>query len=158
MLTLKLYHNSGENIRVDKTDYLEDELSLTGLLKEETSVTSPSILIEKNDENILNYNYVFIQEFNRYYFIDDITSENNHLWRLSCSVDVLMSFKTEILHIQNPYVARNEYQYSTNIVDNELALYPNVDTIVLPISGSPFSELDGNSYCYVLTTITDQIL
>lgn len=154
MLTLKLYHNSSENIRVDKTDYLVDELILTGLLKEETSVTSPSILIEKNDENILNYNYVFIQEFNRYYFIDDITSENNHLWRLACSVDVLMSFKTEILHIQNPYVARNQYQYDTNIVDNELYLKSDVDVEAVAVETELFGEDNADADYYVLTTVS----
>ena len=40
---------------------------------------------------------MYIEEFDRYYFIDEIVSVRNKLWTIRASVDVLMSFRTDIL-------------------------------------------------------------
>lgn len=87
------YTISDEKNKLNKT--LDDGATFSGVLKEETSIIKPSIIIEA--ENLSSYNYVYISEFGRYYFIKDITSIKNNLWRVSCFVDVLMSFKSAIL-------------------------------------------------------------
>ena len=69
----------------------------SGTLREETSVTSPVVLMEL--ENPSDYNYAYIPEFKRYYFISDIVSVRNGLWRISMQVDVLESFKNYILDL-----------------------------------------------------------
>jgi hypothetical protein len=43
------------------------------------------------------YNYAYIPSFNRYYFIDDMQSYRTNVILLSLTVDVLFSFKDEIL-------------------------------------------------------------
>lgn len=65
-------------------------------LKASTSILQPVILIKSNDD-IFNYNYMKIELFNRYYFIDDIVSVNNSIWEVSGHVDVLETYKNEIL-------------------------------------------------------------
>lgn len=65
-----------------------------GTLKESSSIINPTILI--NDVNLSGYNYLYIPEFNRYYFITDIISVRNGLWRINAKVDVLMSFRNQI--------------------------------------------------------------
>lgn len=69
----------------------------SGTLKEETSIISPVVLMEL--ENPSNYNYAYIPEFRRYYFISDIVSVRKGLWRISMKVDVLESFKNYILDL-----------------------------------------------------------
>ena len=81
---------------INKTIDPTTALTLTGELRESTSVKNPVILIESTDL-IIGYNYCFITEFARYYFITDIKSVRAGLWEISMRVDVLMSFKSDIL-------------------------------------------------------------
>ena len=69
----------------------------SGTLREETSIISPVVLMEL--ENPSSYNYAYIPEFGRYYFINDIVSVRKGLWRISMQVDVLESFKNYILDL-----------------------------------------------------------
>lgn len=65
--------------------------SKTVVLKEGTSIERPTFVFSSNDFTI-NY----IQAFGHYYFVDDIKSVRNDLIEVSCSMDVLATFKTEI--------------------------------------------------------------
>lgn len=66
----------------------------SGSLKDETSVTNPVVMMEL--ENPTGFNYAYIPEFGRYYFIDDMVSVRTGLWKISMKVDVLESFKNNI--------------------------------------------------------------
>lgn len=94
-MKINLYYNSSEKNKIGKS--LTIKLSLNGTLKEECSITKPIILIES--ESLFDVNYAYIEEFNRYYFISDITSVKNNLWRVSLNCDVLESFKDKILNL-----------------------------------------------------------
>lgn len=48
--------------------------------------------------DITQYNYCFIRELNRFYFIDDVIIENNGIRNYKLSIDVLMTYKTEIMN------------------------------------------------------------
>lgn len=91
--TISLFKTNSENNRVVKT--LTDEKQLSGELRNQTSVLSPSIRIESAD-NISTYNYAYISEFGRYYYITDIVSVRTNCWVVSLRCDVLMSYKDEI--------------------------------------------------------------
>lgn len=92
-MNIVLYVNNSEQNKINKS--LSNPATFSGVLKEETSIINPVILMEV--DNPYNYNYAFIPGFNRYYFISNITSVNNKMWRISLKVDVLESFKNEIL-------------------------------------------------------------
>ena len=92
-MNIYLYTMTDEKNKLNKT--LGTGAEFEGTLREETSVINPSLIIESNS-NISSYNYMYISDFNRYYFIKDITSVRNNLWRVSAHVDVLMSFKSAI--------------------------------------------------------------
>ena len=113
--TLNLYKNSAEKIRVDKTNFLETVGSANGTLRNSTQITTPVIQMEYS--GYPNFNYVFIPQFNRYYFVDEIVSVVNNLWQLSLSVDVLMSNKDEI-RSQYGLVERNQNLFDRDIADN----------------------------------------
>lgn len=91
--TISLFKTASENNRVVKT--LTDEKQLSGELRNQTSVLNPSIRIESAD-NISTYNYAYISEFGRYYYITDIVSVRTNCWIVSLRCDVLMSYKDEI--------------------------------------------------------------
>ena len=91
-----IFHvNSSERQAINKS--LDSGTTLTGSLRNESSVINPSFLIEY--ENPSGFNYCYIADFGRYYFITDMTSIRTGIWKIDCSVDVLMSFKTEILNL-----------------------------------------------------------
>lgn len=91
--TISLFKTVSENNRVVKV--LTDEKHLSGELRNQTSVLNPSIRIESAD-NISTYNYAYISEFGRYYYITDIVSVRTNCWVVSLRCDVLMSYKDEI--------------------------------------------------------------
>lgn len=181
-MKLTLYNNHSENNKLNKT--IVKIVELEGYLREQTSLVNPQIMIEfhpeqfgdnyvKDDDQVyvihngvkitwdsfinnyvLSANYVYIPDFNRYYFINDITSVRQNLWRLSLHVDVLMSYKKEI---QNNYafVSRNEFDYDPDIYDRELPTKQDVLVDFEQITNDLIS--DGSSstlYQYVVTTIT----
>lgn len=116
---ITLYKNTAENNRIDKTEYLTKVIDLQGYLREETNIINPSIIIEYAGE--INFNYVYISTFNRYYFVNSISSVRSNLWRIELSVDVLMTYKSTILNY-NCYVSRNENEYNEYIEDTYLPL------------------------------------
>lgn len=94
--TISLFKTASENNRVVKV--LTDEKQLSGELRNQTSVLNPTIRIESSD-NISGYNYCYILEFGRYYYITDIVSVRTNCWVISLRCDVLMSYKDEIQSI-----------------------------------------------------------
>lgn len=112
-MTITLYRNTSEPHKVTKS--LSTIKTLSGTLKDATSIIDPTIVIE-SDVNIGNYMY--IAEFNRFYYITDIVSVSNSLWEISGHVDVLMSFKSEFLPL-NAIIARQENQYNLYLDDDK---------------------------------------
>ena len=94
-MNITLYINNSEKNKIGKN--LTNDFSLSGALRDATNIINPVILIELNE--IGNYNYCYIPEFNRYYFITDITVIRTGLFALSLVVDVLESFKTDIKNL-----------------------------------------------------------
>lgn len=112
-MNITFYKNSSEKNKIGKS--LSSGLTLSGNLRDECSITSPSILVEAT--SLVDYNYCYIPEFKRYYFISDITSVRNNLWRVSLKCDVLESFKSDILNSSCIVNKQQNQSYSNNIDD-----------------------------------------
>lgn len=95
-MDIKLYYNSSDNRCISKK--LQNEKIITGTLREETSIINPIIIV--NNESPIRYNYVYIPEFRRYYYINNVESVRNNIWKLYLQVDPLMSFKGDILALK----------------------------------------------------------
>lgn len=93
-MDITLCNNSSEKNEINKA--ISNSVTFTGILRSETSVSDPVIMLEYNG-NLSVYNYCRIPDFSRYYYITDITSVRANLWTVKCHVDVLMSFKSAIL-------------------------------------------------------------
>ena len=106
------------------------------------------------NDYVLSANYVYIPDFNRYYFINDITSVRQNLWRLSLHVDVLMSYKKEINNTY-AFISRNEFDYDPDIYDRELPTKQDISVDFETISNDLIDDgSNPNLYQYVVTTIT----
>ena len=112
-MNITFYKNSSEKEKIGKS--LSSGLTLSGNLRDECSITSPSILVEAT--SLVDYNYCYIPEFKRYYFISDIVSVRNNLWRVSLKCDVLESFKSDILNSSCIVNKQQNQSYSNNIDD-----------------------------------------
>jgi len=96
-MQISLFTYSKEKERVNKTNFLSNRFPLNGYLKNETSVQEPIILIEKTNPALYDYNYLYIEEFKRFYFITGIKQIRCNLWEISAKCDVLYSFMSDIL-------------------------------------------------------------
>ena len=125
--TISLFKTASENNRVVKA--LTDEKQLSGELRNQTSVLNPSIRIESAD-NISTYNYAYISEFGRYYYITDIVSVRNNCWTVSLRCDVLMSYSNQIKAITG-VVVRQESNPNKLLVDRLERLQSNKEIDIL---------------------------
>lgn len=100
---LNLHNTPSEPHVINKE--LTTSLNLQGTFRSEVSVLHPIIRIQH--ENPTYYNYAYIAEFHRYYYIDEIVAVRTNLWDLHLRVDVLMSHKAGI------------YQSTGVVVDSE---------------------------------------
>ena len=78
--------------------------------------------------SIFECNYCYIEEFNRFYFIDDIVIQNNKLFSLALSVDVLESYKNKFM-VLDAFVLRNEFQYDPFVNDANINYYIDKDIV-----------------------------
>lgn len=121
-------------------------------IKTPTSITSPIFTINVFD-NFVKANYIYIPTFNRFYFITDIIQITNNIIEIHCSVDVLMTYKTQLLNskaivqtsnIVNKYLIDQDMKF-LNYKDFELLNFPNSFaselTYVLTVSGG--GTIDG---------------
>lgn len=94
-MVIDLYITGSEKNAIYKN--LQNELELEGSLRNESSIVNPVFVIEAANPSA--YNYCFIPDFNRYYFITNIESVRTNLWRIHCAVDVLMTYQVQILNL-----------------------------------------------------------
>lgn len=155
-MTLNLFKFTGEPTRVDKTAYLTAVDTLTGTLREECSIIRPSIVIQYAGM-FPDANYVYIPIFKRYYYIRNITSVRTGLWRIECEVDPLMTYLSGILAL-NAYVARQEFDYNDDLVDNQLPCEKQSEILVIDPSsgydtGTFNNQLADGAHNFVLTVV-----
>ena len=114
-ISVRLCHNSSPNEKIGKS--LDTGVNFDNCtLKDVTSIFKPIVQINSSNSDIPTYNYMYIPNFNRYYFIDDIVSVHNNLWEISAHVDVLETYKNDILG--NSAILEN-----TEKVGNNMYLY-----------------------------------
>lgn len=119
-MTIRLYLNTSPPNYVNKSIELITEI--TGVIREPTSILNPTIVIERSAPT--GFNYFYIPEFNRYYFLDGVSSEYNNLIAISGTVDVLMSYAPEIKAF-SAVVKRNENRFNLNLDDGIFKAYQN---------------------------------
>lgn len=104
-----LYVNTSENNRLNKQ--LTDSLSFTFLIKDSSDISRPTIVIQ-SESDIRRFNYMYIPEFYRYYYIESIDTIANGRYIVRGKSDPLMSFKADIYNL--PVLLMNTEQTGAN--------------------------------------------
>lgn len=148
---IDLYQNSAEVIRVDKSGYLTSYGTLSGALREESSMIRPTITFQSS--SIPRFNYVYISAFRRYYYVNNIVSVNKNLWRMELNCDVLMTYKDEIADVRLA-LARQEFNNNPYLVDSEFPLRVGNYYEIVTLESTAFDTTSTTEgYNYVLTVI-----
>lgn len=136
MTEIKLYFNKSDSRVINKV--LENELILIGEIKTINNYATITIPIDNSINNIENFNYLKIGD--KCYFITDKEYVTYNTINIVASLDVLESFKNEILS-QTAIISRSENLYNKYITDNKsVILNPKrVQTIKFP--NEPFTSV-----------------
>lgn len=113
-------------------------------LKDATSIERPVFLLRGA---LPNYNYLKFDD--RYYYIDDITSVAYELYELSCSIDYLATYKSEI-GSYNCFVERSSANY--NIYINDGAVSAEQRLISENIATTSATSYDTTG-CYIVRVV-----
>lgn len=130
-MNIQLCSNTSEKNKINKA--ITTGITLSGSLRNESNIVNPSITI--NIDNPTIYNYAYIPDFNRYYFIMNYISLRKGIWQINLKSDVLMSFKdsilsSEVLINKTETNGKNNYLSGSNWVNNcktktDILTFPN---------------------------------
>lgn len=91
-MKIHLYKTTSANNVVTKE--LTDEFVLEGALRDgEFTILRPTITVQRN---VSEYNFAWVPDFKRYYFIDNVRVLREKLFAIYMRVDVLMTYGAQI--------------------------------------------------------------
>lgn len=148
-MTITLYTFKGDNRELAKALLNPIEIENVQLL-EPTNLTTPSLKLL-----VANYspscNYLYIPDFERYYYISDVRYELGGYITLSLRCDVLMSFAVDIKGTSGLI---NRAGYYANVLVSDSAQMPQCDTSTvnkLLTGGELVTSMSGLNRCFVLS-------
>ena len=139
----KTYNTNDSTNTINKTLNFISDIDVK--FKEEVNIYNPNIMLKYDD--LINFNYMYIDKFKRYYFIEDVEVFPNKIYKLALKCDVLMSFKDDILNSYGNITSQTNYNdyynfdYSsevrkeTNIYNSSVTLDESKTIILSTIGG-----------------------
>ena len=91
-MILKVYNNKSNKKVVNKT--IKEVQEIDFIFKDDTDITHPILILQSYQSG----NYCYIPDLNRYYYIDKVIIMNGGFYKLYLEIDVLMSYKNEIMN------------------------------------------------------------
>lgn len=123
-MTIKTYRFLGDSRKVDKTLTLVETYSNAEIVGD-MIIQSPTISLQLDSfTDVINFNYIYIPELRRYFYVKNSTIREDGFVQIQCRVDVLKSFKTDILD-STQYVERQENKCSYQVPDNGYTIKSN---------------------------------
>lgn len=117
---ITLQRNNSEPIRLTKS--ITTISTVSGTLKEGTSIIDPVIKIQCDLSDVVGCNYMSIPTFGRSYFVQDIRSVSHNIVEFSCHVDVLSTYAAGIRSNQG-IVKSQENLWNLYLNDGSLKVY-----------------------------------
>lgn len=143
-MVIKLYITTSDPKYVDKQ--LTGEISINGVARDPVDVVNPVIEYERGSTDISGYNYAYIEDFNRWYFMS-VTDDSYNMLTLTMHCDALKT-SAVWLRARAATITRNEKLYNsylndpnfnayayTNIVTKQFPNAVNLDSIILMTVG-----------------------
>ena len=102
-----LYNSTATPDIIDKTNYLGAPYIIQAVyFKQPENIENVTLLLDKFT-NFNDYNYIYIEELNKYYFITSRIIVDNNRFIINCEEDVLYTFKSKILNQNSTaYISR----------------------------------------------------
>lgn len=149
-MNINLYTNYSDKKVLKKQVSLISSVGNVNLI-EPTSLLHPTLELYLDDRSIISKcNYIYIDDFGRYYYIADNGIEFllGGMIRLRVDIDPLMSWSNEISRLYC-YIQRNEFKYSPYVNDDMLPTRCNRIKESKVIGNL---QVDTSTHCVVLTT------
>lgn len=134
-MTVTLYNITDDPRKLNKTLPQTSKTYNTVDALDIVSVVNPTLILEYSS-GYIDCNYCYVKEFGRYYFCKTSVDTGGRIV-LTCTVDPLMSFATEIKECK-ACITRNEHTGIGYVVDNKLPVDPNrfsIHGLAFPIDG-----------------------
>ena len=134
MSSVNLYKFSGDKKQLMKDSNHGATLleTISGNFRNDVDLLNPVIEIHPTNTSTIaiitkQCNYVYISDFGRYYFVDNMICKPGDIIELHLSIDVLFSWATEIAALDQGIVERNGRASNSNLFldDSEIHLYNN---------------------------------
>lgn len=116
MTTINFYSYNGHPNTVNKQ--LGTFTAIEGDLRQTFDVLRPTVTLRKQPRP--TFNYCYIPDLGRYYFVDRVSFEGNNAYELALRIDVLKTYESEILAATgrvsesdnpDPYISNRETVY-----------------------------------------------
>lgn len=121
MLHLSLYKYTDKPIIVDKTSYLGTPLNVTGdAMYSNQDMENPVVTMSFSTEP--DYNYAYIQEYHRWYFLTNKTWVGANVWSFTFHVDELYTYRALVGSISGLVaysMSGSQYKQDPRLVYNE---------------------------------------
>lgn len=143
-ITINLYNIDDDNEKIQKSLGTATAFS-NCTIKDTTDVTHPVVRIQTSD-NLSHYNYMYIDRYSRYYYIERIETTPTGMWVLHCRCDVLKTYASQILNLDGT-VTRSETLWNMYLNDPQYKAYAYRKIVTkkfpTPVSGD----------CFILMTV-----
>lgn len=130
-MNFKLYNTTSPKNKVNKTiSLIADVTGESNISLDEHNISF--VLSSSYLSSVKNSNYLYSTDTGKYYYIDNYEIKNQCVI-LKCKLDVLMTYKTEILQ-QTCTISRNEKISNAYMYDDgyQLLAYKNIVTKAFP--------------------------
>lgn len=125
------YNNNSPELVVNK-NLARVGTTQTCYFKAAADITTPTITLALDT---VNFNYVYIDATDRWYYVTRARSLKNNLWELDLKCDVLASFSTDIGNA-DAIVARQENKWNLYLDDGVYKCYQDPEIYTETFSGS----------------------
>lgn len=112
-MQITAYNCTDDNHHIPK--HMTQVDTFTGSVRGDVAIENPYIRIEATSAD---FNYIYVDEFNRYYHVIDKVYIRTNIMELVCKVDVLQSFYKQFMYC--PMIcSRSHSTYNPYIVDTK---------------------------------------
>ena len=141
MADITFYNNNSDRRCINKN--LTNAKTISGNIKSQYTSSGISLDIDISVAGITPFQFNYMKFDNKYYYIDSVDFISQNIIRLNCGVDLLESYKLQILK-QIAVLNRSETSYNRYLNDDNLHInaYKRVQT-----------KAFGNSFSAVSTPI-----
>lgn len=146
-MKITFYKYNGENNRLNKT--LENGVTIECNFNQAYYKNTPRIKLGyKSGE--FDFNYCYIEDNKKYYFIDSVIETRNNYIECTLTIDVLMTYKDEILNLYGTVTQSTNYNYldGANIPQTS-----NTKIETITFKNNWFREYDEAPFEYILVGV-----